>query len=440
MKQLLLKSLLTILLFVFGSSFLYSQNNVKLLDLTANVYNSTNSKSFYVSIGAQMQVTGNYTFESWIYVDSYSSGNYPVIMDRKTVFSLFLIATNTTGDYRIRFVARDNSDNIIASMRNDGTSGSTDYTMNLQQWYHVAITRDGTTARLFVDGNLLDSSTDPDFVLSTPSGNSVNYGARYRTNRERFFDGAFDEMRYSDIARYTSSFTITTNTKPHPTSGDAHTVLLFNFDNSDLTNSTSANTYTAGSYGTLTYSDWDGFPADKLPLPVSYIRLLAASANKSSINLSWATASEIINQGFAVMRSPDGKNWSQIGFIEGAGNSNTLKEYSFIDNNPFKSNYYQLNQIDYNGKNHLSKVVYCTLEKEQKFEVYPNPTHDILYLKGNNNTNNQHIEIYNSLGICVKKINSNLNQVDVSELSRGIYFLIRYNNGGQTESVRFIKN
>jgi len=173
---------------------------------------------------------------------------------------------------------------------------------------------------------------------------------------------------------------------------------------------------------------------------VSYIRLLAASADKSSISLSWATASEIINQGFAVMRSPDGQNWSQIGFIEGAGNSNTLKEYSFIDNNPLKSNYYQLNQIDYDGKSHLSKIVYCALDKEQTFEVYPNPTHDILYLTESDNTNNRHFEIYNSLGVCVKKIESQFNQIDVSELSKGIYLLLKYNDGRQSESVRFIKN
>ncbi len=439
MKQLLLKSLLLILFFVSSSSFIYSQNNVKLLDLTSNTY--AGSQSFYVNIGSQMQVTGNYTFEAWVYVDSYSSGNYPVIMDRRTVFSLYLIATSTTGDYRIRFVARDNSDNIITSMRNDGTSGSTDYNMDLQQWYHIAVSRDGTTARLFVDGNLLDTSTDPDFVLSTPSGNPVNYGARYWGGYERFFDGALDEMRYSDIARYTTAFTITTNTKPHPTSGDAHTVLLFNFDNSNVTNSTSANSYVASKHNSpFTYTNWDGFPADKLPLPVSYIRLLAASADKSSISLSWATASEIINQGFAIMRSPDGQNWSQIGFIEGAGNSNTLKEYSFIDNNPLKSNYYQLNQIDYDGKSHLSKIVYCALDKEQTFEVYPNPTHDILYLAESDNINYRHFEIYNSLGLCVKKIESQLNQIDVSELSKGIYLLIKYNDGGQLESVRFIKN
>ena len=122
-----------------------------------------------------MQVSSTYTFEAWIYIDSYTSGNFPVIMDRKTVFSLYLIEkpSGGTGDFRIRFVARDNSDNIIASIRNDGTLGSTDYTMDLHKWHHVAISRDGTTARLFVDGNLPDSSTDPDFVLSTPSGNSV---------------------------------------------------------------------------------------------------------------------------------------------------------------------------------------------------------------------------------------------------------------------------
>jgi hypothetical protein len=180
-----------------------------------------------------MQVTDSYTFEAWLYVDSKGSG-YPVIMDRKTVFSWYLIAppNGGDGDYRVRFVARDDNDNIIASLRSDGNDGSTDTPMYFDTWYHIAVSRDGTegVARLFINGTEVHSSTDPDFVLSTPSGKSVNYGARYWASYERYLDGALDEIRYSDIQRYSSNFTITKNSYTHATTGDGNTILLFNFN------------------------------------------------------------------------------------------------------------------------------------------------------------------------------------------------------------------
>ena len=232
-------------LLVFSDSF-GQVNNVKLLDLTGNTYSS--GASFYVNIGNQMQVTTDYTFEAWLYVDtkpSGASGYFPVIMDRRTVFSWFLIddPSSTGSTYCLRFVARDASDNIIASVRCDGNDSSTHTPMNLQDWYHIAVSRDGTTLRLFINGAIVDQSTTAHFVLSTPTGNSVNYGARYWGGYARFIDGALDECRYSDLARYTSKFSINTTSPPHDTTGDPNTILLFNFDHNNLANTTSANSY-----------------------------------------------------------------------------------------------------------------------------------------------------------------------------------------------------
>ncbi len=441
MKQFLLKSLIVNFLFFSSYSLMAQVNNVKLLDLTANTYSGSASQSFFVKDSSQIQVTSQYTFEAWIYVDSYTAGNYPVIMDRRTVFSLYLIATSTTGDYRIRFVARDNSDNIIASMRNDGTSGSTDCNMVFQEWYHVAVTRDGTTARLYIDGTQYDSSTDPDFVLSTPTKKYVNFGARYWGAYQRFFDGALDEIRYSDTARYTTNFTITPNSKPHPTSGDPHTILLFNFDNSSVANSTSANNYFALKHNSpFTYANWDGFPGDELPLPVKYIEELQAKLNnKNTVDLSWATASEEINNGFIILRSQDAQHWDSIGFVAGAGNSNTLRRYHFTDSNPLKNNYYQLKQMDYNGAAHLSKICYLSCELEESLSIYPNPAHDFIVFKGIDKELIEKTEIYNITGKMAKSLLPQSNMIDISDLAQGYYYFLVFDKAGQIYKSAFIK-
>jgi len=85
-------------------------------------------------------------------------------------------------------------------------------------WHHVAITKSGTTWRLFLDGNIeatsVDADTDADYT------GILAIGAR---GGGEFFDGNIDEPRISDIARWTSNFT------PNSTlqyTSDANTLLL----------------------------------------------------------------------------------------------------------------------------------------------------------------------------------------------------------------------
>lgn len=444
MKQLLLNSYLILIIILSSAFMVFAQNNVKILNLIDNHTTSTSTnQSFYVGTLSNplMQVTSYYTFEAWLYVDSYSVNEWSVIMDRQEVFSFYLIdKTSGGGHYRLRFVARNSSDAVIAEIRSDGLNGSTDYQMDLFTWYHVAVSRDGTTTRLFINGNLTDSSTDGDFVLSTPSGNPVNFGARYRSSYERFLDGAMDEIRYSDTSRYTSAFTISTNSLPHDTINDMNTILLFNFNDSSVTNSTSADSYTAYKHNSpFTYSDWDNFPANFLPLPVKYIDGLKAKFSDNKVILTWATASEKYNKGYELQHSIDNQNWDSINFISGAGNSNTIRKYSAIDNNPFNTNYYRLKQIDYNGLESFSNTEYLSLLQENNYSVFPNPASNILYINGINNNQIQEVIIYNTLGNEIIKVEVNNNSIDISTLKTGVYYIKIKNSGADFIVKRFIK-
>ena len=426
----------------FSDSF--AQLNVKLLDLTSNSYSS--GSSFFVNIGTQMQVTGDYTFEAWLYVDSKpsgASGYFPVIMDRRTVFSFFLIddPSSTGSTYCLRFVARDNSDNIIASMRCDGNYGSTYTPMNLQDWYHVAVSRDGTTARLFVNGTIVDYTTDANFILSTPTGNAYNVGARWWGSYDRFIDGALDEVRYSDVCRYTINFTINTNTPPHDTTGDPNTVLLFNFDNSNLDNSTSANSYTASAHGSLTYANWDGFPTDKLPLPITYFKELSGEVySKDKVRLSWATATEQNNRGFEIQRSIDGENWDSLGFVQGMGTSNFFHGYLFTDEHPKEKNYYRLKQMDMDGHVSFTHAVYISLSPENQVIIYPNPATGFVKIIGINPRQIQEVEIFDLTGDRIENlVLSNSNTIDISTIDKGVYLLKIKKINGDIIIKRFVK-
>jgi hypothetical protein len=85
-------------------------------------------------------------------------------------------------------------------------------------------------------------------------------------------------------------------------------------------------------------------------LPIDLIDFKATSIH-NAVKITWATASETDNDYFTLFRSPNGfEYWELVDKISGAGNSNILTTYSYIDTNPSDGvNYYVLTQTDYNG-------------------------------------------------------------------------------------------
>ncbi len=117
-----------------------------------------------------------------------------------------------------------------------------------------------------------------------------------------------------------------------------------------------------------------------IPLPVE-LTSFTAKVSGSAIQLSWETKTEINNYGFDVERAWSSSNqeklWQKIGFVNGNGNSNSPKQYSFVDNNPTGGNVfvYRLKQIDTDGKYEYSDEVEVELLPSQ-YELcqnYPNP-------------------------------------------------------------------
>ncbi len=110
------------------------------------------------------------------------------------------------------------------------------------------------------------------------------------------------------------------------------------------------------------------------PLPVELTDFTAACEDKN-ISLHWVTAMELHNDYFVIERSEDGSNFSAIGIMFGAGNSNTLISYTWQDASPLNTlSYYRLKQMDYNGEYAYSKTISIAgCRKEQASTVYPNP-------------------------------------------------------------------
>ena len=92
-------------------------------------------------------------------------------------------------------------------------------------------------------------------------------------------------------------------------------------------------------------------------LPVSLTRFDAA-ATATGVALTWETAAERDNAGFAVERSRDGETWSEIAFVDGHGDTDAPISYAYRDAAaPAGPNYYRLRQVDYDGTAAYSDVV-----------------------------------------------------------------------------------
>ncbi|HAB54019.1 MAG TPA: hypothetical protein DCE80_17880 [Ignavibacteriales bacterium] len=129
-------------------------------------------------------------------------------------------------------------------------------------------------------------------------------------------------------------------------------------------------------------------PNQYTPLPVVLTTFTASFAG-SNVVLNWQTATEVNNYGFEVERTSPrpspyqgeggkhGRGWEKIGFVQGHGNSNSPKQYSFTDSNPPGGKIqYRLKQIDSDGKYEYSKVADVNIDVPTQFALeqnYPNP-------------------------------------------------------------------
>jgi hypothetical protein len=132
-------------------------------------------------------LTGNFTYECWVYpvttqssyrmifgLDSYVSGTPFRLYQYGTVFTLWY--------------------------NNSASITSTPITIN--NWYHVAMTRTGTSLRLFVNGKqvgttVLNTVSYPPSIFRVGSDAAGTYP----------FVGYISDLRITHSSRYTSNFT-----------------------------------------------------------------------------------------------------------------------------------------------------------------------------------------------------------------------------------------
>ncbi len=160
-----------------------------------------------------------------------------------------------------------------------------------------------------------------------------------------------------------------------------------------------------------------------------------AQINNNVVILNWQTATEFNNYGFEIERtSTQNILWEKVGFVQGHGNCNSPKNYSFSDKPIGGSTFkYRLKQIDTDGKYEYSPEVEVNLNVPTDFSVkqnFPNPFNPTTKIEFSiPSDNNVELKVYNVLGMEVATLLNEHRQAEThsiefnaSNLSSGIYF------------------
>ncbi|MEP7319716.1 MAG: T9SS type A sorting domain-containing protein [Panacibacter sp.] len=177
-------------------------------------------------------------------------------------------------------------------------------------------------------------------------------------------------------------------------------------------------------------------------LPISLTSFNSFILNKS-IQLNWQTASENNTNYFEIERSSDGRNFTSLGKTKAAGQSSTIKKYSYTDVAPMYINHYRLKQVDNDGKFTYSKIIFAKQPKAIPFTL--------LQTQVGNNLKVQvdailsaigYFTIYDLSGRAIIKIKatSGSENINTGLLAPGKYLICLDMKDGQAYTRQFVKN
>jgi subtilisin-like proprotein convertase family protein len=195
--------------------------------------------------------------------------------------------------------------------------------------------------------------------------------------------------------------------------------------------------------GASGWSNWGVGGSEDNPLLVN---LLSYSLNCTStgVVIDWSTASEVNNNFFTIERSNDGERFEEVVKIDATGNSNTVRNYQYVDAGIQSDNsYYRLTQTDFDGMVSVLgiKAVSCN-NMVKVYLIIPNPFNDKITIQGLTEVFVP-IDIFDYSGTLVysDKVNfitgENLN---LSTLASGIYWVRLLDVDGVVHQFKIIKN
>jgi hypothetical protein len=168
--------------------------------------------------------TEDFAIEMWAYLLDRTGGGRDAAQ-----FSIFGNRNTSAGDNVQLYVGYPSS-YLLAFLINDTAlqlTTSWNFTSNLNAWHHIAVTREGNTFRIFINGTQETSATYTGSMTKSFTDLYIGSGG-HTWSTTRALRGYIDDFRITrGFARYTAAFTPPTST--HLTSaGDVNKQVLIN--------------------------------------------------------------------------------------------------------------------------------------------------------------------------------------------------------------------
>lgn len=147
--------------------------------------------------------TDDFTIDMWVRLNA-NTARYFILSQGNDVDNqmwLGLNMTETTSQGGLFFLVKSSGADVIR-IKQDSNTGWDNGT-----WYHIAVTRNGSTYRIFRDGTQLATVENTDSLADFTSAMNIGRNQFGETGWVDF-NGWLDEIRFSkDMARWTANFT-----------------------------------------------------------------------------------------------------------------------------------------------------------------------------------------------------------------------------------------
>jgi len=291
-------------------------------------------------------------------------------------FRTAFVANRGGGNSRWSFhLTNSGGVNQILLYQSTDALGWVDYTpgFTIGQWYHISavtapnISTGKDSTGVYVNGDYVGQ------MIAQISGGSMGYGTGVTAQNITIgangeggeqFTGAIDEVRLWNAPLTQAQIVANMGTRLN--GSEPNLVGLWSFDqgiaDGDNTGLTMALEKIEGASAILNSSfSLNGAGTNYTqhlltPLPVSFGKFTVTRQGSSAL-LKWQTFMESNSQDFIIQRSGSGTDFNDIGTTPAAGESRTVLNYTFTDNDPQEgTNYYRILERDKDLKGHYSII------------------------------------------------------------------------------------